>query len=75
MSTLHESTFEYYKPTVKQALDMGEARAAAAKYAEVIDTLVPLGPDKTFILRELRGLAMWVNVAITRHADGTPRGE
>jgi hypothetical protein len=71
--TLHDSTFEYHKPTGKQMADMGEARQRAFVYAHAIDVLVPDGPDKTYIMRKLREVAMWVNVAITRQADGAPR--
>jgi hypothetical protein len=34
---------------------------------------VPDGPDKTYILRKLREVSMWVNVAITRFSDGAAR--
>lgn len=70
---LHNSTFEYLKPTEKQTNDMGDARAAAHGYARALDALVPEGPDKTYILRKLREVAMWVNIAITRQPDGSPR--
>lgn len=70
---LHSSTFEYLKPTEAQINAMGDARAAAHGYARAIEALVPDGPDKTYALRKLREIAMWVNVAITREADGTPR--
>ena len=70
---LHTTTFEYLKPTEKQIADMSVVRAAAALYAEVLDAMLPDGPDKTFILRTHRSNAMWANVAITRHADGAPR--
>jgi len=73
--TLHPSTFEHLKPTEKQLLDMGDARAAAADYARALDALVPEGPDKTYILRKLREVAMWANVAITRGTDGSPRDD
>jgi len=71
--SLHESTFEYLKPTDDQTKDMQAVRAAAKKYAEVLETHLPEGPDKTFILRAHRSNAMWANVAITRQPDGTPR--
>lgn len=71
--TLHESTFEYLKPTDEQIEVMAKVRHAAKVYADVLDLLLPNGPDKTFILRSHRANAMWANVAITRHADGTPR--
>lgn len=71
--TLHESTFGYLTPTEKQKELMTEARNAAADYAEVLDALLDDGPDKTYVLRKLREVAMWANVAITRHPDGAPR--
>lgn len=70
---LHETTFKYLSPTDAQKDDMGTLRQASKAYADAIDVLVPDGPDKTYILRELRGLAMWINVAITRNPDGSPR--
>lgn len=70
---LHESTFGYLMPTDDQKATMEKGRAATKAYAAALDELIPDGPDKTFIMRELRGLAMWVNVAITRNADGSPR--
>lgn len=54
-------------------LAMGDARAAAHGYARALDALVPEGPDKTYIMRKLREVAMWVNIAITRLPDGSPR--
>jgi hypothetical protein len=70
---LHHSTFEYLKPTETQLAHMTAARMAAKIYAEVLDHLLPDGPDKTFVMRAHRSNAMWVNVAITRLPDGTPR--
>ena len=70
---MHSSTFEYLKPTDKQIIDMGDARAAAAGYARALDALLPDGSDKTYVLRKVREIAMWANVAITRHPDGSPR--
>lgn len=73
MPKLHESTFEYLNPTNAQREAMATVRTAAATYAQVLDQMLPDGPDKTFILRNHRSNAMWANVAITRDADGTPR--
>jgi hypothetical protein len=70
---LHPETFEYLKPTNTQMLDMRDARDAARMYANALERLVADGPDKTYILRQLREVAMWVNVAITRNPDGSPR--
>lgn len=70
---LHSTTFEYLKPTEAQIEKMAKLRAAAKAYADVLDAELPDGPDKTFVLRAHRSNAMWVNVAVTRPADGAPR--
>jgi len=62
-------------PTEDQKYDMAACRNAAAEYAEVLDQRVPEGPDKTYLLRKLREVAMWANVAITRNHDGSPRAD
>ena len=70
---LHPTTFEYLKPTDEQIAKMAKLRAAAKAYADILDSELPDGPDKTFVLRQHRANAMWVNVAVTRLPDGTPR--
>lgn len=70
---MHSSTFEYLKPTDEQLNTMNAARLASKAYADALETLLPDGPDKTFILRNHRTVSMWVNVSITRNADGSPR--
>lgn len=70
---MHSSTFEYLKPTDAQIAAMNNVRQAAADYCEVLERILPDGPDKTFIIRAHRSNAMWANVAITRLPDGTPR--
>lgn len=72
---LHDKTFGYLKPNDAQVDDMDVMRGAAKTYADAIETMVPDGPDKTYILRKLREVAMWVNVAITRQPDGSPRAD
>ena len=73
MTTLHESTFNYLQPTLEQVELMQQARFATTVYANALERLVPDGPDKTYILRKLREVAMWANVAITRNPDGSQR--
>lgn len=73
--TLHESTFEYLKPTEAQIHAMARVRAEAKIFADCLNKYLPDGPDKTFVLRAHRSNAMWANVAITRHADGSPRSD
>ena len=71
--TLHKSAFEYLKPTDKQMARMAIIRTQVAILAGEMGASIPDGPDKTYLLRKLREVAMWANVAITRHPDGTPR--
>jgi hypothetical protein len=70
---LHDSTFEYLQPTDRQKEKMSLARMHAFEYASALEDIVPDGPDKTYLLRKLREVAMWVNIAITRNPDGSPR--
>ena len=70
---MHDSTFEYLKPTDAQIEAMARVRAAAKVYCDALEADLPDGPDKTFTIRNHRSNAMWANVAITRQPDGTPR--
>lgn len=70
---MHPSTYEYLKPTDAQIEAMAQVRSAAKAYSEVLEQMLPEGPDKTFVIRAHRSNAMWANVAITRQPDGTPR--
>ena len=70
---MHSSTMQYLKPTEAQLKAMEELRQAATDYMQALDTKIPDGPDKTYLLRKLREVAMWVNIAITRQPDGSPR--
>jgi hypothetical protein len=71
--SLHPSTFEYLKPTDLQMENMASMRIAFKNFSEILDARIPDGPDKTFVMRQLRDVAMWANIAITRNADGSPR--
>lgn len=71
----HEITFSYLKPTDSQVLTMDILREAAAEYAGALEAYIPDGPDKTYLIRKLREVAMWANVAVTRHADGSARND
>lgn len=70
---MHPTTFEYLKPTDEQIEAMSIVRAAAAEFADVVQRNVPEGPDKTYLMRKLREVAMWANIAITRYPEGGPR--
>ena len=70
---LKADVFQYLKPTDAQLKDMDALREAAGQYLAHINLYLPDGPDKTYIVRKLREVAMWVNVAVTRYSDGMPR--
>lgn len=70
---MHPSTYEYLKPTDAQIEAMAKVRAAAKAYSDVLEAVLPEGPDKTFVIRAHRSNAMWANVSVTRLPDGTPR--
>jgi hypothetical protein len=70
---LHKSAFKYLKPNEDQLKTMEYLRESTREYSDKLELNLPAGPDKTFILRSLRTLAMWINVCITRDADGKPR--
>lgn len=67
------SIFNYLKPTDDQIAKMQVVRSAMFELNCVLESHVPSGPDKTYLLRKLREVGMWANVAITRLPDGTPR--
>jgi hypothetical protein len=71
---MHEQSFRSLPPS-NAALerDVAQARVAAENYARAIDGLVEDGPDKTYLMRKFREVAMWVNTAIIRNSDGSPR--
>jgi len=71
--SLHESTFGYLMPTDAQKETMEQARSIFRDAVAELDKLIPDGPDKTYLLRQLRDCAMWANIAITRNPDGSPR--
>jgi hypothetical protein len=66
---MHESTFQYLKPTDEQLNTMNILQGHTTDYAAQLQLFLPEGPDKTYILRKLREVAMWINVAITRNTD------
>lgn len=70
---MHASTFGFLKPPEGQIAQMDQVRNAAKVYCDVLEQVLPDGPDKTFVIRAHRSNAMWANVAITRLPDGTPR--
>ncbi len=70
---LHHTTFEYLKPTEQQVEAMAELREGFKTLSVLLDSRIPEGPDKTYVLRKLRSCAMWANVALTRNSDGSPK--
>lgn len=70
---MHAETFEHLTPSDAHKEQMQKVRAAAKIFSESLEINLPEGPDKTFVLRQLRTVVMWANVAITRNPDGSPR--
>jgi hypothetical protein len=70
---LDASTFDYLAPSQSQVDVMTELRQKTGQYGRELERLLPEGADKTHVLRLLRTLAMWANVAITRRDNGQPR--
>lgn len=71
--SLHHETFNYQKPTEDQINKMQHVRDAAFSFTQILEANVPDGPDKTYLIRKFREVAMWANVAITKQPDGSPR--
>ena len=71
--SLHESAFDYLEPTDTQRAALQSVRPHFHDFALMLDRHLPDGPDKTYVMRKLREVAMWCNVAITRQPDGAPR--
>jgi hypothetical protein len=71
--TVAASAYDYVKPTDDQTAAMGRVRLAAKAFSDVLDAELPNGTDKRFVLQSHRTTAMWANVALTRHPDGSPR--
>lgn len=71
--TLSNDAFEYLAPSPEQLVELQQMRAVFSQFCTIIDQMLPEGPDKTFVLRQLRTASMWANVALTRNADGSPR--
>lgn len=71
--SLHESTFSYLNPSEEQKAKMAIVRGEFLNFAKGLEVHIPDGPDKTYLMRQLRDCAMWANIAITRNPDGSPR--
>jgi len=67
------NTFEYLKPTDDQVERMALLRKAFTDLLVLIEGTVPAGADRTYAIRELRTVSMWLNVAITRNQEGGAR--
>ena len=70
---MDERTYQYLQPTEAQIKAMAELREAAKEYSDVLEAILPDGPDKTWCIRNHRTTAMWANVAVDRNPDGSPR--
>lgn len=65
--------FEHLPPTEQQKIYVQEVQEAFKVLAGTLERLVPDGSDRIYAMRRLREVAMWVNIAITRNPNGSPR--
>jgi len=65
--------YEHSKPSEEQLARMSAVREGARIYADILDKMLPPGPDKTYVFRQFRTAVMWANVAITRQPNGSAR--
>lgn len=72
---LHPDAFNYLKPTDAQLLAMQKIRDGVKEFSELLNRVVPDGPDKTYLMRRLVEVTMWANRAVMHRPDGAPRGE
>jgi hypothetical protein len=70
---MHETTFEFLRPTDAQAARITRLQNAAKAYCGVLEAEIDDGADKTFVIRSHRSTALWATIAVMRHPDGTPR--
>jgi hypothetical protein len=67
------TTFDYLKPTDEQLEMMTACRQRFTDLGSFLTLTLPEGPDKTYLMRKLREVAMWANITITRQPNGAPR--
>ena len=70
---LHETSFQYLRPSPEQIIVMGDVRKAYEVLYAAIDELVPEGRYKSLAITELEASAMFANKGIVRYSDGEPR--
>ena len=70
---IHPECLDYCGPSPEAIADMQRVREAGKVYMRELIASLPDGSDKTYALRKLREVAMWANVSLTRHQDGSPR--
>ena len=71
--SLSQEAFEYLVSSNERQERVQRVRQACGNLAAILDAELPDGPDKTFVLRELRTCASWSEIAITRNPDGSAR--
>jgi len=70
---MHEDVFKHLDPKPEQLDKLKRIQDASKAYAEVLEKEVEDGPDRTYLMRNVRQVDMWAHEAVTRRSDGTPR--
>jgi hypothetical protein len=71
---MDKATFERLAPTDQQLANVTHMRGAFGLLLGEVMAHVPDGPDRTYVIRQLRTCAMWCNMSITHQPDGSARG-
>lgn len=66
-----DNWFMYHPPTTEQLASYEKIRAAAKKYAEVVNCCVPDSADKTVAIRKIRESVMAANLAVACYQKPT----
>ena len=64
-----ESRFTYHKPKEDNAYKFVVIREDAKYFANMIDSLVPEGREKSLAITKLEEVVMWANAGIARQGE------
>lgn len=72
---LHPDAFCATTPTDDQMDTVNRVCKTLATCTRSLEQELPDGPDKTYVIRMMRTVAMWSTTAILRNPDGSSRME
>lgn len=63
------ASYEFVKPSDNQDVKLLAVRNAARSFADVMEKVLPSGPDRAHAFRQFRTAVMWTNYIISRSQD------